>query len=70
MITDKAKTVGTELLLIQHINYDESEKGVNIANAMVEAEAMALNRAMAACHHWIYYCKKLSYSAIVRDFLA
>ena len=71
MIIDRAKTVGTGFLLVQHINDDEPEKGVNIINAgscllledrdssPVKAEAIALDKAMAACHHWIYYCNEV-----------
>ena len=25
----------------------------------VEADAIAFDRAMAACHHWIYYCEEV-----------
>ena len=64
---DGAKTVGTGFILIQYLNDEEPEKGVNIFHARsgkldpekdyspIEAEAIALNRAIEACHHWLYY---------------
>ena len=53
--------------MIQHLNDDEPEKGCNIVPAEsgllpegkdfspIEAEAIALDRALRACHHWMYY---------------
>ena len=60
--------LGTEFLLIQYLNDAKPEKGVNIIHSEswlldpekdyspVEAEAIALDRAITACHHWLYYC--------------
>ena len=67
LIIDDAKTVGTGFVLCQYINEENPSKGVNIIHAgadkfkpgktysPVEAEAIALSRAMEACHHWIFY---------------
>ena len=58
-------------MLIQHLNDDEPEKGCNIIQAgsgllpegkdfsPIEAEAIALDRALTACHHWMYYCDQV-----------
>ena len=67
LIIDGAKTVGTGFVLCQYINEDNPSKGVNIIHAgadkfepgkiysPVEAEAIALSRAIEECHHWILY---------------
>ena len=67
LIIDRVKTVGTGFVLCQYINEENPSKGVNIIHAgadkfepgktysPVEAEAIALSRAMEACHHWIFY---------------
>ena len=68
---DGAKTVGTRFLLIHYINDEKPEKGINIIHSgsgllpedkdysAVEREAIALDSAISACHHWIYYCKSI-----------
>ena len=55
----------------RHINDRKPEKGIKMINAVsyflpedrdyrpVEAEVIALDRAMAACHHWLYYCNEV-----------
>ena len=67
LIIDDAKTVGTGFVLCQYINEENPSKRVNIIHAgadkfepgkdysPVEAEAIALSRAIEACHHWIFY---------------
>ena len=62
-VIDGAKTVGTGFILIQYLNEEKPEKGVNIIHAgsgkldpekdysPIEAEAIALQRAIEACHH-------------------
>ena len=69
LVIDGAKTLGTGFLLIQYLNDVKPEIGVNIIHAgsglldpekdysPVEAEAIALDRAISACHYWLYYCK-------------
>ena len=63
-----AQTVGTGFLLIQYVDEKDIHKGVQIIHSgpnilpsnrdfsSMEAEAIALDRAIAACHHWLYYC--------------
>ena len=65
LIIDGAKTVGTGFVLCQYLNEENPSKGVNIIYAgsgkfdpekdysPVEAEAIALSRAIEACHHWL-----------------
>ena len=65
LVIDRLKTVGTEFFLIQYINDRKPEKGINIIHSCsgllsndkyfspVEAEAIALDWVMAACHNWI-----------------
>ena len=65
LIIDGVKTVGTGFVLCQYVNEENPSKGVNIIHAgakkpgktysPVEAEAIALSRAMAERHHWIFY---------------
>ena len=67
LVIDGAKTLGTGFILIQYLNDAKPEKGVNIIHlgsglldqekdySPVEAEAIALDRAITACHHWLYY---------------
>ena len=59
---------GNRFLSIQYLKDAKPEKRVNIIHAgsgkldpekdysPVEAEAIALDRAITACHHWLYYC--------------
>ena len=66
LIIDGAKTVGTGFVLCQYVNAENPSKGVNIIHAgskkfepgktysSSEAEAIALSRAIAECHHWIF----------------
>ena len=63
LIIDGAKTVGTGFVLCQYLNEANPSKGVAIIHAgaekfepgkhysPVEAEAIALSRAIKACHH-------------------
>ena len=67
LVMDGAKTVETEFFLIQYLK-EKPEKGINIFHSgwellpeekvysPVEAEAIAVDPAISACHHWIYYC--------------
>ena len=67
LIIDGAKTVGTRFVLCQYLNDENPSKGVNIIYAgsgkldpekdysPIEAEAIALSRAIEACHRWLYY---------------
>ena len=67
LIIDGAKTVGTGFVLFQYLDDADPSKGVTIINAAankfeagkdyspVEAEAIALSRAIKAYHHWIFY---------------
>ena len=62
LVIEWAKTLGTRFLLIQYINDKKPEKDIDIINAgsgilpydkdysPVEAEAIALDRAIAGCH--------------------
>ena len=63
----RAKTSGTGFVLCEYVDETNPSKGVNIflTNAKkfdhgrvyspVEAEAIALKRAIDECHYWIYY---------------
>ena len=78
---DNAKTVGTGFLLIQYSNDRKLEKGINIINAgsgllpddndysAVGAEAIALDHAISACHHWIYYCDTVEFICVCEGLL-
>ena len=69
LVIDGASTIGTGSILAQFRDDKNPEKGCNIIQAgsgllpqgrdfsPIEAEAIALDRAMTACHHWIYYCE-------------
>ena len=71
LVIDGASSLGTGFILIQHLNDEQPEKGCKIVNAgscllpegkdfsPVEAESIALDRAISACHHWIYYCDQI-----------
>ena len=71
MVIDGASSIGTGFLLVQMIDDEKPEKGCNIIHAgsallpegrdfsPIEAEAIALDRAMTSCHHWIYYCQEV-----------
>ena len=71
LVIDSAKTVGTGFLLIQYLNDKKLEKGMNIIHSgsgllpvdknyrVVETEAIALDLAISACHHWIYYWESI-----------
>ena len=71
LVIDGASSIGTGFILIQQLNEDKPEKGCKIINAgscllpegkdfsPVEAESIALDRAMSACHHWMYYCDQV-----------
>ena len=66
LVIDCARTMGTGFLLIQYV-----AKGVKIIHSgsnllpldmnfsSTEAEAIALDRAITACHHWLYYCPEV-----------
>ena len=68
LIIDGSRTVGTGFILIQYINDDNVKEGIQIINAgssllpqkrefsSMEAECIALDRAMVSCHHWLYHC--------------
>ena len=59
------------LLLILYVDDKDIEKGVKIIHSgshllpldrdfsSMEAEAIALDRAISACHHWLYYFPKI-----------
>ena len=63
-----ALTADTGVLLIQYVDDKDIQEGIQIIHSgsnvlplnrdfsSMEAEAIALDRAIAACHHWIYYC--------------
>ena len=69
LVIDGTKTVWTGFLLIQYLNDKKPEKGINITHSgsellpeekdysAVEAEAIALDCDISACHHRIYYCE-------------
>ena len=67
LIIDGASTIGTGFVLCQFTDESNPSKGVNIIHtnakkfdagrvySPVEAEAIALKRAIDECHYWIYY---------------
>ena len=67
LIIEGAKTVGTGFVLCQYVNEANPSQRVNIIHtgarkfepgkicSPVEAEAIALKRAISECHYWIYY---------------
>lgn len=69
LVIDGASSIGTGFILVQFRDDKCPEKGCNIIQAgsgllpqgrdfsPIEAKAIALDRAMTACHHWIYYCE-------------
>ena len=69
LVIDGAWTVGTGFLLIQYV-YDKDMAKLEIIHlgsnvlpldqdfSSMEAEAIALDRAIIACHHCLYYCPK------------
>ena len=71
LVIDGARTVGTGFLLIQYVDDKDVVKGVKIIHlgsnvlpldrdfSSMKAEAIALDRAISACHHWIYYCQEI-----------
>ena len=71
LVIDGASSIGIGSLLIQHLNDEKPEKGCSIIQAgasllpegkdfsPIEAEAIALDRAMTSCHHWLYYCNQV-----------
>ena len=70
-IMDGSRTVGTGFILVQYINGENLEEGIKIINAgssllpqdrefsAMEAECIALDRAMVSCHHWLYHCPEI-----------
>ena len=78
---DGTQTAGTGFLLIQYIDDKDVAKGVNIIHSgsndlpldrdfiSKEAEAIALDRAISACHHWIYYCPEVTLISDCQDLL-
>ena len=66
LVIDGARTAGTGFLLIQYADDKDVAKGVNIIHSgsnllpldrdfsCMKAEAIALDRAISACHHWLY----------------
>ena len=66
LIIDGAETIGTGFVLYQYLDEENASKRVKIIhcgsgkldpskdNSPIEAEAIALSRAMEACHHWLY----------------
>ena len=71
LVIDGARTAGTGFLLIQDVDDKDVMKGVKIIHSgsnilpldrdfsSTEAEAIALDRAITACHHWLYYCPEI-----------
>ena len=71
LIIDGSRTIGTGFILIQYINDDNMNDGIKIINAgsallpqarefsSMEAECIALDRAMVSCHHWLYHCPEI-----------
>ena len=67
LIIDGAKTIGTGFVLCQYVNEANPSQGVNIIHtgakkfesgkiySLVEAEAIALKRAISECHYWNFY---------------
>ena len=70
-IIDGSRTIGTGFILVQYINDDDVKEGIKIINAgssllsqdrefsAMELEAIALDRAMVSCHHWLYHCPEM-----------
>ena len=68
---DAARTAGTGFLFIQYVDDKNIHKGVNIIHSgstvqplnhnfsSMEAEAIALDRAITAYHHWLYHCPEV-----------
>ena len=66
LVIDGASSIGTGFILVQLLDEKHPEKGCNIIHAgssllpegrdfsPIESEAIALDRAMTSCHHWIY----------------
>ena len=66
---DGASSIGTGFIFVQFRDDKKPEQGCNIIQAgsgllpegrdfsPIEAEAISLDRAMTATHHWIYYCE-------------
>ena len=58
-------------ILIQYVNDKDIMEGIKIINAgasllpqdrefsVMDAEAIALDRAMVSCHHWLYHCPEV-----------
>ena len=71
LIIDGSRTVGTGFILVQYINDENVEEGIKIINAgsallpqervlsAMEAECIALDRAMVSCHNWLYHCPEI-----------
>ena len=71
LIIDGSCTIGTGFILIQYINDEDVKEGIKIINAgsallpkqrefsSMEAECIALDRAMVSCHHWLYHCPEV-----------
>ena len=67
LVIDGATSIGTGFILVQLRKEGKPEDGCNIIHtgssllpegrdfSPIEAEAIALDRAMTSCHHWIYY---------------
>ena len=81
LVIDGARTAGTGFLLIQYVDDKNIHKGVNIIHSgsnvlplnrdfsSMEAEAIALDRAISACHHWLYYCPEVELISDCQGFL-
>ena len=73
LVIDGARTAGNGFLLIQYVDDKDIEKGVKIIHSesniipldrdfgSLEAEAIALDRAITACYHWLYYCPEIEF---------
>ena len=71
LVIDGTRTAGTGFLLIYYVDDKDIKKGIQIIHSgsnvlplnrefsSMEAEAVALDRAIAACHQWIYYCPEV-----------
>ena len=69
LVIDGASSIGTGFMLVQFRDDDKPELGCNIIQAgsgllpegrdfsPIESEAISLDRAITATHHWIYYCE-------------
>ena len=72
LIFDGSRTIGTGFILVQYVNDKNVKEGIKIINAgssllaqnrefsAMESEAIALDRAMVSCHHWLYHCPRWS----------